>query len=110
MTEALTWAAIIASLGSITTFITFWIKMGRDQAATKSAAESAKAISTAALGKVDILSAQLAEYKVEVARDFASASDLKDVERRLVSAVDNLGARFDRMAERLDRFLDRHSK
>jgi hypothetical protein len=62
------------------------------------------------LGKVDLLSAQLSEFRVEVARDFASANDLKDVERRLVNAVDNLGARFDRMAERLDRFLDRHSQ
>lgn len=104
MQEALTWAAVVTSIGSITAFITFWTKVG----AKMQKAESANTIAAAALAKVDLLSMQLAEYKVEVANGFASANDLKDVERRLVVAVDNLGARFDRMAERLDRFLDVH--
>jgi hypothetical protein len=110
MQDAMTWFALVASLGSITTFVTFWFRIGGKLQGANDGAEAAKTIASAALAKVDLLSSQLSEFRVEVARDFASANDLKDVERRLVNAVDNLGARFDRMAERLDRFLDRHSQ
>lgn len=106
MQDAINLAALLGSLGSIATFVTFWIKIGGRLQKADDGAQSAKTIAAAALGKVDLLSAQLAEFRVEVARDFASANDLKEVERRLVLAVDNLGARFDRMADRLDRFLN----
>lgn len=103
MSEALTWAALISSLGAITAFVAFWVKIGGHL----EKADSASAISAAALAKVDLLSSQLSEYKVEVARGFASAADLKDVESRLVQSIDGLAKQFGRMAERLDRFLDR---
>ena len=100
--DAVTWGALVLSLGSILALIKFWMSIG----AHLNKADSASAIATAALAKVDLVSSQLHEYKVEVASEFASADDLKDVERRLVTAVDNLGSRFDRMAERLDKFLE----
>lgn len=113
MQEALTWTALIASAGSITAFVTFWFTLGGSVESAKAAAkaacdcaESAKAIAVSALTKVDLLSYQMAEYKVDATREFASADDLKEVERRLVGAVDNLGTRFDRMADRLDRFFE----
>ena len=89
-------------MGSIIAFITFWMNI----AAKMEKAESANTIACAALAKVDLLSSQLSEYKVKVALEFASADDLKNVEHRLVTAVDALGKRFDRMTERLDRFFE----
>lgn len=102
--EAVTWGALIAGASSVVSILSFWVKVGK----TLQKAEAASAISQAAIAKVDLMGAQFAEYRVQVTRDFASSDDLKDVERRLVVAVDSLSTRFDRMAERLDRFLDAH--
>ena len=63
-------------------------------------------MATAVSAKVEILTSHLNDFKLQAARDFASNSDLLDAERRFTAAVDSLGSRFDRMAERLDRVLE----
>jgi hypothetical protein len=111
MENAVTWAALIAGIGAMVAVSTFWMKIG----ARLNKADSAAAIAQVALAKADLVSMQLAEYKVEAAGKFASSSDLADAERRFATACDGLSARFDRMAERLDRVLEtivdrRHEK
>jgi hypothetical protein len=111
MQDVVTWGALIASVGAIIAVVRLSLTIG----ARLNKADSASSIATAALAKVDIVAMQLAEYKVEAAGKFASAMDLADAERRFATACDGLSARFDRMAERLDRVLEtivdrRHEK
>jgi hypothetical protein len=102
MGEVLTWGAVITAAASILAWINFWMSAGAD----RQRITNVEALATATMAKAEILSSNLAEFKIEAARDFASSSDLAGAERRFASAVDSLGVRFDRMAERLDRVLD----
>lgn len=102
MGEVLTWGALIVAGASLLAWVKFWMDIGADRQQVK----NVNALATATMAKVEILSSNLAEFKIEAARDFASSNDLAEAERRFASAVDSLGARFDRMAERLDRVLD----
>jgi len=100
--ELVSWGALAAGVTAITANAVFWTKLG----SRLSKADAAERIAAAALAKADLVSMQLQEYKVEAAGKFASAVDLADAERRFATAVDGLSARFDRMAERLDRVLE----
>lgn len=102
MGEVLTWGALIAAGASLVAWATFWMNMGAD----RQRITNVEAMATATMAKSELLAANLADFKVAAARDFASAGDLAEAERRFATAVDGLGARFDRMAERLDRVLE----
>lgn len=45
----------------------------------------------------------LAAYKLEVAKEYASTSHLKEVEIRLVTTIESLTQRIDRLIDRMDR-------
>jgi len=102
MQELVTWSALATALGALG-----WVvKISLSIAGKINKAESASSIAAVALTKVDLVSMQLAEYKVSAAGMFASSGDLADAERRFASAVDSMVGRFDRMTERLDRVLE----
>ena len=61
----------------------------------ESAADAAKKAQETA----DKAVAALAEFKTEVARDYASAKMVEQVEGRVVSAIDRLGDRLDNIVE-----------
>jgi hypothetical protein len=92
----------IAAAALLATWIKFWMDRGED----RQRITNAEAMVTAVSVKAELLSSHLNEFKLQAARDFASTADLVDAERRFTAAVDNLGSRFDRMAERLDRVLE----
>jgi hypothetical protein len=102
MSDALTWGALIASGASILAWVKFWMDVGSE----RQRITQLDAVVMATVAKVEMQAANLAQFKIEASRDFASTSDLADAERRFASAVDALGSRFDRMAERLDRVLE----
>lgn len=64
----------------------------------ESAAESARA----ALAAVDIVRADLAAFKTEVAKDYASNTMITQMEERLVTAIERLGDRLDKWVDRVD--------
>mgnify|MGYP001809802348 CR=1 FL=1 len=49
--------------------------------------------------RAHVAMAELAAFKTEVARDYASLKTVEQVENRVVSAVDGLGIRLDRLVE-----------
>jgi hypothetical protein len=48
---------------------------------------------------------ELQDYKLEVAQRYASVEHLKEVENRLVTAIDKLAAQLDTMPDRLSRII-----
>lgn len=108
--ETSNWIFFVALLGLVGTFIGFAIRSGRELQSAKDTAEAAKIMAAAAAARADLISAQLSEFKLLVAQTYASDTDLKAVETRLVGAIDQLATRFDRLADRLTNFLDRQSQ
>lgn len=106
MNEFLTWSALIGAGGSIITVVTFWMNRGKEQA-------TALIKSDAALARVELLGIQLAqsrnemaEYRVEFARDYATHKDLAASEARYATAIDGLRIELRGMNERLDRIIE----
>ena len=64
----------------------------------------------AALAKAEIVSAQLAETRIEFARDYASHKDLAAAEVRYAAALDSLRTELRGMNERLDRIIERFAQ
>lgn len=62
-------------------------------------AESAMEVARASQAEVDAVKGQLAAFKVEVARDYATASMVAAFEMRMAAAFDRLGDRIDRLIE-----------
>ena len=110
MQDALTWGALIAASGSIIAIITFWMNRGKAEAEASTKADAATAMATAALAKTEFVSAQLAEARIEFARDYASHKDLAAAEVRYAAALDSLRTELRGMNERLDRIIDRFSQ
>jgi hypothetical protein len=65
----LTWGALIAAGGSLVAIVTFWMNRGKAEADALAKADAASATAHAALAKAEIVSAQLAEARIEFARD-----------------------------------------
>jgi hypothetical protein len=87
MQDLLTWGALIAASGSIIAIITFWMNRGKAEAEASTKADAAAARATAALAKAELVSAQLAEARIEFARDYASHKDLGAAEMRYAAAL-----------------------
>lgn len=106
MTDALSWGALIAASGAIVTIISFWINRGRAEAEALALAKNASDNALAALAKTSLLSEQLAEARIEFARDYASHKDLAAAEVRFANALDNLRTELRGMNDRLDRMIE----
>src|SRR5262249_7240296 len=71
MQDFLTWGALIAASGSLLAIITFWMNRGKAEAEASAKADAAASAATAALAKAELVSTQLAETRIEFARDYA---------------------------------------
>lgn len=101
--------ALAGACASIIAIVTFWMNRGKAEAESLAKAEGAHSISLAALAKVDLLSVQLSEARIEFARDYASHADLAAADVRYAAALDSLRTELRGMNQRLDRILDRFS-
>ena len=110
MQEILTWGALIGASGSIIAIVTFWMNRGNAEAETQSKAEAASQMATAALAKSELVSSQLAEARIEFARDYASHRDLAAAEVRFAAALESLRTELRGMNERLDRIIESFTK
>jgi hypothetical protein len=110
MQDFLTWGALIGAGGSVIAIITFWMNRGKAEADALARAEGAHAMAAAALAKAEDVAAQLAESRVEFARDYASHRDLAAAEVRYATALDSLRSELRGMNERLDRIIDRFTQ
>ena len=109
-TGVLTWGALIAASGSLVAIVTFWMNRGKAEADALAKADAASATAHAALAKAEIVSAQLAETRIEFARDYASHKDLAAAEVRYAAALDSLRTELRGMNERLDRIIERFAQ
>jgi hypothetical protein len=96
MQDVLTWGALIAAGGSLVAIVTFWMNRGKAEAD--------------ALAKAEIVAEQLAEARIEFARDYASHKDLAAAEVRYAAALDSLRTELRGMNERLDRIIERFTQ
>ncbi len=94
MESYVTWAALIADIAAIITFVRFWMDMGE----TRSKAERADRIAHA-------VEQQLSEFRTMVARDYVSLQALATAEARFASAVEGFRADMRAMTERIDSLL-----
>src|SRR6266403_1010010 len=101
MQEILTWGALIGAGGSVIAIITFWMNRGKAEADTLAKAETASQMAAAALARSELVSSQLAEARIEFARDYASHKDLAAAEMRFATALDSLRTELRGMNERL---------
>jgi hypothetical protein len=108
--EILTWGALIAASGSVIAIITFWMNRGKAEGEALLKAESAQVAAGAALAKAEFIATQLADARVEFARDYASHKDLAAAETRFAVAFDNLRTELRGTNERLDRLIEGQAK
>lgn len=105
MQDFLTWGAIIASGGSLVALIKFWMAMGAAQARADAAAQNA----AIAAAKADLMQSQLNEFKVDVARTYATAKALSDTEAQLLNsferAMQGIYIRLDGLTTRIDNLI-----
>lgn len=101
MESPLTWSAIIAALASIVTTVKFWMDLGATRQKTDDAVNSTQD----AHQRIDLLAGQHADFRTQASREFATASDIADAERRFADAVTGLRTDFNNMAGRLDNLL-----
>lgn len=106
MTEMLSWVALLGSGGSLAATVTFWFSRGKAEAEAAAKADGAAATASAALARAELVSAQLAEARVEYARDYASHKDLAAAEMRFAAALDSLKTELRGMNGRLDRIIE----
>jgi hypothetical protein len=110
MQDVLSWGALIGAGGSLIAIVTFWMNRGKAEADALTRADGAHSVAAAALAKADLVAAQLAEARIEFARDYASHRDLAAAEVRYATALDSLRSEMRGMNERLDRIIDRFSQ
>jgi hypothetical protein len=110
MQDVLTWGALIAAGGSLVAIVTFWMNRGKAEADALAKADAAAATARAALAKAEIVAEQLAEARIEFARDYASHKDLAAAEVRYAASLDSLRTELRGMNERLDRIIERFAQ
>ena len=110
MADILTWGALIAAGGSLAAIVTFWMNRGRAEAEACARADAAAAAATAALAKAELVAGQLADARIEFARDYASHKDLAAADMRYAGALDSLRTELRGMNERLDRIIEKFAQ
>ena len=102
MDSVLAWCALITAGGSIAAIVTFWMNRGEAEDRITTAMTAA----VAAGAKADLFGAQLAEARIEFARDYATHKDLIASETRYAAAADGLRVELRGMNDRLDRIIE----
>lgn len=75
-------------------------RFGDEAKAAKQAAEDASREAEAAIALAREANAGLARFREHVAREYTSKEAIREMEARLVSAIDRLGERFDKYIDK----------
>jgi len=102
MNEALTWGALVLSSGAIVALFKFWMDIGKAWERMDQATDARTILST----KLDMLVAQLSDFRIEAARTYATNKSLSETEVTLAAglrdSVQGVYSRLDAMTTRLD--------
>ena len=101
---------MVAAGGSLVAIGSFWMNRGKAEAEALAKADAAAAAAHAALAKAEVVAGQLAEARIEFARDYASHKDLAAAEVRYAALLDSLRTELRGMNERLDRIIERFTQ
>ncbi|MFG1399811.1 hypothetical protein [Roseixanthobacter pseudopolyaromaticivorans] len=104
------WGNIATAGAAVCALIIFWMNLSDRISKASSAAETANIVAQNAIAKAEnaaqtagmkaeMLSADLAKFREQVAKDYVSRESMRELEDRVVGAIDKLGDRFDRMFE-----------
>lgn len=58
--------------------------------------------------RLDTLTRDLTEHKLEVVRNYASVDHLKEVETRLADAINRLSSQLEKMPDKMTNFLEKY--
>jgi hypothetical protein len=108
MQDLLTWGALIAAGGSIVAIVSFWMNRGRAEAEALATARAAETKASTAFARAELVGAQLAEARIEFARDYATNKDVAAAEVRYAAALDSLRLEMRGLNQRLDRIIDNY--
>lgn len=91
---------VAAAVGvAVITLIGFWMKLSKDITKAEGKAEAAYIAAAAVEQEAKRVAISLAEFKEKVARDYVSHEALRQMEDRLVGAIDRLADRMDKLFE-----------
>ncbi len=101
-------SGILSGLG------TYFFTRGSHETNTQLRAQSAENLAAACLAKIELFASHLHQHEIEDAKSFAKLETLVNeargattaAETRLAQSLDDLGERFERMTDRIDRFLE----
>lgn len=94
-----TLAAIATVSVAAITIVGFWMHFSDKVTNAAIAAASAKETAKENSERIATMNAAFALYREQVARDYISREMMQEFERRLTTAIDRLGERFDKFLE-----------
>ena len=101
MSDAIPWAALIAAVSACVGLAKFWL----DRGASEAKAETAATTAAVAVARVELVGSQLSDFKVQVARDYATTKALESAEGQMATAMNGVREEMRGMNSRLDQFL-----
>jgi len=102
MTDAITWAALISGVTACIGLAKFWMDWGKAEEKAEAAQLSALALGA----RLEIVSTSLTEFKVEVAREYATGRSLEAAERQITEAMNGVRDEVRGLNQRLDRIIE----
>lgn len=113
MGDVLTWGALFAAIGALLGIIGFWVQRGIAEGKMQAQIEglqddvdSARSAATLAGAEAKMVGSQLAEARLEIAKNFATQAGLLAVESRFADALEGLRREMSKITDRLDRILE----
>lgn len=94
-----TLAAIATVSVAVLTILGFWMHFSDRVTEARRDAKQAKEDTKENSEKISLMNAAFALYREQVARDYISREMMQEFERRLTTAIDRLGERFDKFLE-----------
>jgi hypothetical protein len=99
MFDFITLAAFGSMAISAIAIIGFWMNFSDRISDARNEARIAREVAKENSERISSMNASFALYREQVARDYISREMMQEFERRLTSAIDKLGERFDRYVE-----------
>lgn len=90
---------IVAAITASVVVLTFWLNLSDRISKATASAEAAHSTAKEASIRAESIGAELARFREQVAREYVSHEALRQLEDRLVGAIERLGDRMDKLFE-----------
>jgi hypothetical protein len=108
-TDLAAWGSLGVGTGASVCLAIFWMRVG----ARLAKADAAERMAGHALAATELVKAQLADARIEFAKELANYvtdKDLAAAENRLAGLVENMRGDLRILGERINRFMDDHKR